>query len=425
MFCPWPPRLRLSLAAVACLATLLLLPTILTAACVGDCNADGAVTVDELLLGVNIALGTAAATACASVDANGDGEVTINELLAAVNAALDGCPATVTPTETPPVTSTPTSPELATATATQTDTPVQVPTATPSPTPTGTEAVNHAPDVPCFGIYHGYPGSEIALPIDATDPDGDRLHYSATTLPDGALLDAQTGVFNWTPTPQQFGTFYVQFTVTDDGAPPQATEGLLTFRVAPTDLCQTVTCDPVAGCESTPVALSQGCCVDLPPRMAEPLAPCPGGRVLFVGRNSLSGIGRLQDCDVLPVTNSGQTSATVRLNIEARCVNTSAPVTVRARLLTQSRGVVFDNSLPVLLDPGQDGYSQRTAIGFPVQVPGPFFDLDSVDANLTVTLTDTDGVVVTSRVRPTLLFVRPDDLTDVDAPPPLQQTGCP
>ena len=97
MFCPWPPRLRLSLAAVACLATLLLLPTMLTAACIGDCNADGAVTVDELLLSVNIALGSAAATVCAAVDANGDGEVTINELLAAVNAALNGCPATVTP----------------------------------------------------------------------------------------------------------------------------------------------------------------------------------------------------------------------------------------------------------------------------------------------------------------------------------------
>ncbi len=39
----------------------------LTAACVGDCNADGAVTVDELLLGVNIALGSAAATACAAL----------------------------------------------------------------------------------------------------------------------------------------------------------------------------------------------------------------------------------------------------------------------------------------------------------------------------------------------------------------------
>lgn len=377
MFCPWPPRLRLSLAAVACLAILLLLPTVLAASCVGDCNADGSVTVDELLLGVNIALGSATVTSCSAVDTNGDGEVTIDELLAAVKAALNGCP------------------------------------------------VNHAPDVPCFGIYHGYPGSEIGLPIDAADPDGDSLHYTATTLPDGAVLDAQTGVFSWTPTPQQFGTFYVQFTVTDDGAPPQATDGLLTLRVAPTDLCQTLTCGPATGCESTPVPLTQSCCVDLPPRVAEPFAPCPEGRVLFVGRNSLSGIGRLQDCDLLPVVNSGQTSATVRLNIETRCVNTSTPVTVHAHLVTQGRGVVFDDSLPVILDPGQDDYFQRTAIGFPVQGNGPFFDLDSVDADLTVTLTDIDGVVITARVRPTLGFVRPDDLTDMDAPPPLQQAGCP
>lgn len=380
MLCPWPPRLRLSLAAGACLATLFL-PTMLAAACIGDCNADSTVTVDELLLAVNIALGNAAVATCAAVDTNGDSEVTINELLAAVKAALNGCP------------------------------------------------VNHAPDVPCFGIYHGYPGSEIRLPTNATDSDGDGLHYTATSLPDGALLDAQTGVFTWTPSPQQFGTFYVQFSVTDDGAPPQASDGLLTFRVPPTDLCQTVTCDPATGCESTPVPLSQGCCVDVPPRMVEPFVPCPEGRALFVGRNSLSGIGRLQDCDLLLVNTSGQASATVRLNVEARCVNTSTPVTVRARLVTppppQSRGVVFDNSLPVILDPGPDGYFQRTAIGFPVQGDGPFFNLDSVDADLTVTLTDADGVAVTTRVRPTLGFVRPDDLTDEDASPTLQQTGCP
>lgn len=63
-----------------------------TVACVGDCSADGEVTVDELITGVNIALGAADVSACPVFDASGDGEVTIDEILLAVNAALNGCP---------------------------------------------------------------------------------------------------------------------------------------------------------------------------------------------------------------------------------------------------------------------------------------------------------------------------------------------
>jgi hypothetical protein len=66
------------------------------APCDGDCNADGTVTVNELIVCVNMALGTS--TACAACDANGDGTVTINEIITAVNAALNGCPAPPTVT---------------------------------------------------------------------------------------------------------------------------------------------------------------------------------------------------------------------------------------------------------------------------------------------------------------------------------------
>ena len=62
-------------------------------ACAGDCNGDGAVAINELITGVNIALGSAQVTSCPSFDGNGDGNVAINELIAAVNNALNGCPA--------------------------------------------------------------------------------------------------------------------------------------------------------------------------------------------------------------------------------------------------------------------------------------------------------------------------------------------
>jgi hypothetical protein len=60
--------------------------------CVGDCLGTGMVEVNELITGVNIALGNQPVTACLAFDANGDGMVSINELIAAVNDALNGCP---------------------------------------------------------------------------------------------------------------------------------------------------------------------------------------------------------------------------------------------------------------------------------------------------------------------------------------------
>ena len=59
--------------------------------CTGDCNGDGMVTINELITGVNIALGSQPPSACPIFDANSNGQVEINELIAGVNNALNGC----------------------------------------------------------------------------------------------------------------------------------------------------------------------------------------------------------------------------------------------------------------------------------------------------------------------------------------------
>ena len=65
--------------------------TPLWAQCAGDCDDGGRVAVNELVLGVNIALSRVPVTSCASFDVNGDGRVAVNELIAAVSNALRGC----------------------------------------------------------------------------------------------------------------------------------------------------------------------------------------------------------------------------------------------------------------------------------------------------------------------------------------------
>jgi hypothetical protein len=90
-----------------------------SAACTGDCNADGVVTINELISGVNISLDRTDLAVCRACDRDGDGAVTIAELVAAVRATLDGCPATPTPSPSQSLpTWTPTQ-ALPTATATR------------------------------------------------------------------------------------------------------------------------------------------------------------------------------------------------------------------------------------------------------------------------------------------------------------------
>lgn len=98
-------------------------------ACVGDCDGDGAVRINELIGAINIGLGVTAMPACFAIDADTSGTASIDELTRAVGGALTGCP----PRALPP-------------------TPIG---ATVSPTPTLTPPTVPGPDVTFFGIASG------------------------------------------------------------------------------------------------------------------------------------------------------------------------------------------------------------------------------------------------------------------------------
>jgi large repetitive protein len=60
-------------------------------ACAGDCNGNGQVTVDDLILAVNIALGSQPIDRCRAADGDRNDMLTVSELITAVNRALSGC----------------------------------------------------------------------------------------------------------------------------------------------------------------------------------------------------------------------------------------------------------------------------------------------------------------------------------------------
>lgn len=66
--------------------------TVALPVCVGDCNLNRVVTVNELVLGVNISLERDVLAQCLPFDPDGDGKVEVNELVQGVNNSLGMCP---------------------------------------------------------------------------------------------------------------------------------------------------------------------------------------------------------------------------------------------------------------------------------------------------------------------------------------------
>jgi hypothetical protein len=284
--------------------------------------------------------------------------------------------------------------------------------------------LNRPPSLPARGVYRTFPSREIRIAIGASDPEGDALRYRAESLPAGAAFDAESGLFTWTPGEEQLGPFYVPFTVADDGVPPAAAEGILAFKVQAPDPCTVPVCDPATGCDVEGLPIEQDCCLEAPgARVAEPIAGCPEGRVLFLGRNR-RGFGRLQSCDRMPIVFFAQGGIMLRLNIEARCVNAAGLASLAVELRTW-KDVLIDTEEPLFLTPRQDGFAQSLSRFFQLDPFVLFGDIDNHEALLTVTLRDADGTVVATALRVILTFDDPPDLPEPDAAGvPASEAGC-
>ncbi len=84
-----------SYRSLAAAVTVICLSATAATAQIGDCDRDGRVNINELVLAVNISLGQASLASCRNADRDGDGRVSIDELVAAVRAAI-GDPKTQT-----------------------------------------------------------------------------------------------------------------------------------------------------------------------------------------------------------------------------------------------------------------------------------------------------------------------------------------
>jgi hypothetical protein len=153
--------------------------------CVGDCNSDGQVTIDELIVGVNIALGNLPLSACPVFDANLDATVSITELLTAVTNGLSTCP---TPTDRHSPTPTPEDSVLQHHHSPSRNGVYVIPELTKAHAATLAIDPTFAPTVS---------GQTYAQPLYLVDPAGQDLVFVATEQNQVSAFWASTGTVAW------------------------------------------------------------------------------------------------------------------------------------------------------------------------------------------------------------------------------------
>ena len=91
--------------------------------------------------------------------------------------------------------------------------------------------VNRPPLLGTIGSKSVEEGELLSFTISASDPDGDTLTYNAGNLPPGAKFSSDTRTFSWTPAIGDAGGYNIQFTVTDNGSPPESDLEIITITV--------------------------------------------------------------------------------------------------------------------------------------------------------------------------------------------------
>jgi glucose/arabinose dehydrogenase len=109
----------------------------------------------------------------------------------------------------------------------------QIKAISPSPTPTPTPPPNQPPALQAIANQTVNEGQPLSVQAVATDPDGDAITFGlGPGAPPGSSINANTGLFSWTPDPySSTGTYSVTVTATDNGSPPLSDSTSFTIDV--------------------------------------------------------------------------------------------------------------------------------------------------------------------------------------------------
>jgi hypothetical protein len=118
-------------------------------------------------------------------------------------------------------------------------------------------ANNQRPVLAAIGEKTALAGNILGFVLNATDdglPTG-KLTFSATGLPRGATVDAASGVFLWSPKPNQVGTHSITFSVSDGSLSASETVLIHVVRATADAAPRIDSFDPPAGIVGTKVTI--------------------------------------------------------------------------------------------------------------------------------------------------------------------------
>lgn len=100
--------------------------------------------------------------------------------------------------------------------------------------------VNSPPILAPIGNRTVLEGAELSFVVSATDPDGDSLSYTTSTLPSGAGFNSSTRTFSWVPGMNQAGVYSVNFRVSDGAASVNETISITVVNVNRAPVLQSI-----------------------------------------------------------------------------------------------------------------------------------------------------------------------------------------
>jgi len=270
------------------------------AQCVGDCQGDGSVTINDLILGVNIALGLQPTTACPAFQ-NSQGQVDIAQLIKGVSNALNGCPVEPTATATNP--STPTLTGTSVATATHTLAPTATATNTTASTPTHTTAATATHTIAATAT-----STATHTTAASTATVTGTAHSTATATGTGPSTATPTHTASSTGTPTGTASATSAQTSTTTATPPAtgtATETSTAQSTATTTESPTPT--PTVTVTSTASATPTGTPTKTPTQTPIPVGELVAGHAAIVS----AGLGSVQSLIAAVVAQATNTGATL------------------------------------------------------------------------------------------------------------------
>ena len=212
---------------------------------------------------------------------------------------------------------------------------------------------NHPPTLLPVGTQAGREGALVKFTLLATDPDGgDQTYAAVTSLPAGAALDPQTGIFTWTPSYTQAGNYTITFSATDPGGLSSKTT--VSIQIANVDRAPTLAVSDQtvlvgAGLDFT----LDGSDPDVGDVLTYSATGLPAGASLNSSTGAFAwtpGAGQAGTYPVVFTVSDGQ-------------LTDSQTAVIRALLSSQAPTVTLELTPSFPVDPGQQVLVQATATG--------------------------------------------------------------